>query len=417
MTGIINGRIPNKPMRIALLSHALRGGGSISVGQNLIAALGRIAPDEKYLVSVPGERGYETICRGLPDREIVPLEDHSWMGRWLFERRTLPARLERFRPKVIAGLGGVAYQGKTSAPQAILVHWPHLVYPRRHFGRSISFKAFLRIYLKRRLFVRDLGRVRMLFAPTRVMEDRIRRIYGYPGPATVLPNAVSRFIRKLDGPAPVPEPLRTYGDRFKLFCLARYYPHKNIEVLVDLFDRYRRELRGTVLFLTVSGKDHPAVRGLLRRIREKGLEGTIVNIGSRWLQPELENYFRNVNALLLPSLMEVFSGSYLEAMNYGVPILTSDLDFAQEVCGKAALYFDPWAPASVLEAIMRLRNSPGTAEALIRAGRERAEGYFIDWDRVAEIFLAALRSMTGEDGLETDPRGDSARDGRLDRIS
>ncbi len=44
-------------------------------------------------------------------------------------------------------------------------------------------------------------------------------------------------------------------------------------------------------------------------------------------QKELAGYFCNSNALLLPALLESFSATYLEAMYFGLPILTSNLDF------------------------------------------------------------------------------------------
>jgi glycosyltransferase involved in cell wall biosynthesis len=46
-------------------------------------------------------------------------------------------------------------------------------------------------------------------------------------------------------------------------------------------------------------------------------------------------------------------------MHLGTPILTSDLDFAREVCGEAAVYFSPWDPDAMATAIERLRDEPG----------------------------------------------------------
>ncbi|MFH1037854.1 MAG: glycosyltransferase [PVC group bacterium] len=380
-------------MRIALLCHALRGGGGISVGHNIIAALGRLAPGERYLVSIPGGLGYEAICESLPDREIIPLRDHSWSRRWRFDHRLLPKRLDRFRPDIVVGMSSLGYQGKKLYPQAIICLNPYLLYSRRHFGRSISIKELFEIYLKRLVFSRDLRRTGLVFTPTRVTDSRIRSRYNYRGRSIILPNAISEFTRAVSPGTPPPPEFQPFPDHFKLFYIARYYPHKNIEVLVDLFDRYREQLEDTVLFITVAPDQQSAVKRLLDDIRKKHLEKKIINIGSRWLQPELANYYSHVDALLMPSLMEIFSGSYLEAMHYGVPILTSDLDFAHEVCGDAALYFDPWNPSSIQDAIAHLRNGPDTAGSLIRAGKKQSEGRFINWDEVSQTFLTALREL------------------------
>lgn len=381
-------------MRIALLAHALRGGGGISVGRNLIAALGRIAPGERYLVTIPAGLGYEEVCRELPESETLVLRDHSWPSRWGFDRRELPERLEVFRPDVVVGMASLGYQGRNRFPQAILFHNPYLLYPRRHFGRTISRRELLEIRLKRSVFSRDLRRTGLIFSPTEVTERRIRERYGYRGKSVVLPNALSEFIRP-PGSGPPPAEFQPFLSRFKLFYIARYYPHKNIEILLDLYDRHREQLKDTVLFLTVDPEQQAAAKVLLADIRRKRLEDMIVNISSRWLQPELANYYGNVDALLMPSLMEIFSGSYLEAMSYGVPVLTSDLDFAREVCGEAALYFDPWNPAAIRDTILRLLGDPGLAAGLARAGKEQVGKRFVGWDEVAGIFREGLRELAG----------------------
>lgn len=253
----------------------------------------------------------------------------------------------------------------------------------------------MEIYLKRWVFARDLGRTGVIFAPTSAVKERIRGQYDYPGKFVILPNAISEFTRTGESSSTPPSPLHPFRDRFKLFYLTKYYPHKNIEVLVDLFDRYRDVLKETALFITVAEDQHPAVRRLLTGIRQKNLEGMIVNLGPL-PQSELAAYFRYMDALLMPSLLEVFSGSYLEAMHFGIPILTSDQDFAREVCGSAALYFDPWRPASILDTILRLCRDPELAGSLVQLGKKRVAVQFIDWDEVAAIFYSGLCELHRE---------------------
>ena len=61
----------------------------------------------------------------------------------------------------------------------------------------------------------------------------------------------------------------------------------------------------------------------------------------------------------LPSLLESYSGAYVEAMSFGVPIVTSDRDFAREVCdGRLVAVYQP----HVVERTRRLHRE--LAEAL-----------------------------------------------------
>jgi glycosyltransferase involved in cell wall biosynthesis len=55
--------------------------------------------------------------------------------------------------------------------------------------------------------------------------------------------------------------------------------------------------------------------------------------------------------LLMPTLLESYGNPYAEAMYHNKTIITSDLDFAKDVCGDAAFYFDPLDENSILATI------------------------------------------------------------------
>ncbi|MFQ5806590.1 MAG: glycosyltransferase, partial [Phycisphaerae bacterium] len=92
--------------------------------------------------------------------------------------------------------------------------------------------------------------------------------------------------------------------------------------------------------------------------------------------------FTHSQALILPTLLESFSSTYLEAMQFRCPILTSDLDFARDICGSAAHYFAPFDPASIRDAIVELKRSPELQEQLVAAGVERHQSLVRDWDSI-----------------------------------
>ena len=98
-------------------------------------------------------------------------------------------------------------------------------------------------------------------------------------------------------------------------------------------------------------------------------------------------------ALFLPTLLESFSVTYLEAMHFGVPVLTSDLDFARFVCGDAAIYFDPWDPGSIKDAILRLRTDSDLGRELVARGHERLRAEFKSWDEIAADAVTSLESL------------------------
>ena len=378
-------------MRIVIVAHGLRSGGGISVGQNIIAALGRLAPQHHYLVSAPAGLGYEKVCHLLPQHEVSSFpHGGNLVRRYFYETQELPKLIREFNANAALCLGNVALQS-VKIPQALLLHNPYYVYPSTHFGRSISLRERLLVAIQRHQFARDLNRIRLLLCQTDAMATRVRKTYDYQGALQICPNAVSRVT--LDGAkydsTSLPEPLARVSNKRRLFYLTAYYSHKNLEAVVDLFDKKRDALRNYAAVLTIDPTQSYGAKKLLETIRSRGLEDTIINVGPL-PQQSLSTYFKNCHALFMPSLLESFSGTYLEAMHFGLPILTSNFDFAQTVCGDAACYFDPLNQDDMLRAILSIDKG---SEDLVARGHSRLNGLFRGWDEIGAEFLAAAESI------------------------
>jgi glycosyltransferase involved in cell wall biosynthesis len=175
----------------------------------------------------------------------------------------------------------------------------------------------------------------------------------------------------------------------KALILTRYYAHKNLERVVEAFDRHREALREVTCVLTIAPDQHPRAAELLRTIKARGLEDRIVNLGPL-RQDELAATYLACDVLLHPTLLESFSSAYLEAMHFGRPILTSDLDFAHEVCGDAAEYFDPWRADAIKDALLALRDRPERRAELVERGRSRLEHALRSWPEILRDALAVL---------------------------
>lgn len=69
---------------------------------------------------------------------------------------------------------------------------------------------------------------------------------------------------------------------------------------------------------------------------------------------ELEQLYHDAYALIYPSLNEGFGYPPLEAMHYGVPVLTSSYSSISEVCQGAALYFNPFAVEEIANRLLQI---------------------------------------------------------------
>lgn len=384
---------PMTALRIAVIGHALRAGGGVSVGHNLIASLLRKGRPNAYFCVVPEDIGYREVCEGQPSCQAVYFQRRGgYAGRIYFDEIVLPRLVARFKPDVVLALGNRGLS-RLHCPQAILCQDAHLFYPKVHFGAEAPVIR-LQIALNRRRLQSDLEHTQLVFCQTSVAATRLRETYKYTGTIVVAPNAISVKTLAGKGSTVTPAAFAKAKESFRLFCLTRYYAHKNLEAIVWMFDRFRDELRDVVVVVTISEDDHPNARSFLRLIRQRGLEKYIINVG-RLSQTELSSYYRHCHALFLPTLLESFSGTYIEAMEFGCPILTSDLDFAHYICGDAAIYFDPWRIEDMKDAILGIKHNRELAKRLICNGSARYRTEMRSWDDVATVMLeqvAAIRA-------------------------
>ncbi|MHC4064288.1 MAG: glycosyltransferase [Planctomycetota bacterium] len=376
-------------MRIGILAHGCRAAGGLSVGLNIVSALRRVADEHDYLLVLPAACGYERL--DFPSRSTVEYHRRSlgWLGRAQFDFHSLPKVIRTFQPDVLFALASV---GVPNPPckQALLFHRPDAIYPRRHRrGRGWLTAIDYAVFLGRLRLC--LPCVHLVFCQTEVAKDRFARFRGYSGPIEVMPNAVSEFSVADVAQAGFPS-LHDHEIHFVLLCLTMYYPHKNIETIVELFRRFPDRLRTVRCVLTLQADQHPRAARLIDRIERLGLSRQIVNVGPL-RQEQLASYFREADALFLPTVLESFSGTYLEAMYFGRPILTSDLDFAHAVCGDAALYFDPWNTESVCRAIESLRDDANLQRRLVQLGHARRRHFVRSWDSVVSNAMDCLTAL------------------------
>ena len=87
---------------------------------------------------------------------------------------------------------------------------------------------------------------------------------------------------------------------------------------------------------------------------------------------ELEQLYHDAYAFVYPSLNEGFGYPPLEAMHYGVPVLTSAHTSISEICEGAALYFNPLSVEEIMARILTILNDEVHTK-YSQLGRERYE--------------------------------------------
>jgi len=107
----------------------------------------------------------------------------------------------------------------------------------------------------------------------------------------------------------------------------------------------------------------------------------------------LEQLYATAGLLAFPSLDEGFGIPVLEAMAWGLPVLTSNRSALPEVGGEAVWYVDPLDEDELADGLSRLAGDPGLRERLSRRGRERAAQF--RWEDSARAVAAVYREAAG----------------------
>jgi glycosyltransferase involved in cell wall biosynthesis len=342
------------------------------IGTYLRQVLGRlIAAGPEWRLALLGDA--RTLARrrwsAAPGVEVV---DHR-APLYGVRQQLLPAAARRLAPDLLWVPHyniPLAWRGRL----LVTVHdLAHLALPEI-FGWGLR-RAYARL-----TFAAVRRRAAGLLFVSRFSRDEFHRLVGRPrGTEWVVPNGVDGAWFEAPAPPPDQRPYFVYVGNVK--------PHKNLPRLLDAFAQVAPEIPHDLVlagrrrgFLTGDPEVARRAEALGRRVRFSGF------LEAR----ELRLVVGGATALVLPSLYEGFGLPAIEAMACRRPVLAARAGSLPEVCGEAALYFDPRDSRAIAESLRRIAGDEELAQRLAEAGVERARGY--RWERTTSEVSAAIRA-------------------------
>lgn len=196
-----------------------------------------------------------------------------------------------------------------------------------------------------------------------------------PMSIAVIPEGAEHILREpADGTILDRHGLRPHG---YVLAVGTGAAHKNLGLLTVAASW----LGGRGLTFAMAGARDPAVFAA-----DGALPGAVA-LG-RVSDRELRALYAGALCLVFPSRYEGFGLPPLEAMACGCPVLAARAASVPEVCGNAALWFDPALPESLITALTQLCDEPGLADRLRHDGLERARAF--TWRGAAASLLAQI---------------------------
>lgn len=189
----------------------------------------------------------------------------------------------------------------------------------------------------------------------------------------VIPNGINCYYEfnpeRQDRPG-LRKELELADDELAVFFVGRLSPEKNPNVFLDtakqiLIDDKRKKLK---FFIVGDGPIRPEVERQMKEIGSKD----IVYLG---YQSDVAKYFSAADIFVLPSSIEGFPLSILEAMAMRVAVVASDVGAIAEVIedGVEGFVVPPGSTPDFVKAIELLQDEPERLEAIKKAARQKVE--------------------------------------------
>jgi glycosyltransferase involved in cell wall biosynthesis len=180
-------------------------------------------------------------------------------------------------------------------------------------------------------------------------------------------------------------PLR---ERPYFVCVGNIKPYKNLARLLDAFLKIKQHIPHD---LVIAGQSEGLITGesaqFFERVRAAADRVHMTGFVSH---DELLSLVGHAQGLIMPSLYEGFGLPPLEAMAAGVPVAVSRAGSLPEVCGDAALYFDPFNVEEMANRMLEIASDDAVQNRLVALGIERSK--IFRWEACACRTAQGLRA-------------------------
>ncbi|MBO6185070.1 MAG: glycosyltransferase [Chryseobacterium sp.] len=343
-------------MKVLIDNSNLYAGGGIQVATSFLYDL----------VTIEDENQYHVI-QSVNSAKQINISDFD--KRFKFydlteESKSILNRIKRLReieeeikPNVIFTVFGPSYH-KSKFPKVVGFALGQVLYPESPYFKKISSLSNLKVkltsYFKSYFFKKNSDVLIYESGDANKVYSNItkNKIVGY----TVTNTVNNVFLNCSDW-----KEIYVVKSKFDILYLTANYPHKNIEIIPKVIDEILKlgYLEDFKFHLSVTEEEMNF---------DKKYDQYINYLGKVDIN-QVPLLYKQMNLLFMPTLLETFSTTYLEAMISEIPIVTSKMSFAQDVCGDSALYCEPLSATDYAKKISLLTSDNELRNSLIQKGK------------------------------------------------
>jgi len=276
--------------------------------------------------------------------------------------------------------GPIISKEEINRPIIATMHHPYVA-ERRVWRGNVEKSTFKHPIYLLTLFAKDISARRTckkatkIIAVSRFTAEGIISEYGIlPGKMAIIPNCVDtiRFNPNINGEG-FREKWKLHSDPLVVF-VGRLVQNKGLQYLVEAFAEVLRDIPEAKLIIAGEGT---LKKELLIMIRKLNLQNSIKLVG-RVPSKELPAIYAAADLVVLPSIMEGFGMTLLEAMATAKPCVATAVGGIPEVVinGETGLLVPPGDSSALHKAICTVLEDRSLSRKLGEAGCRRVENRF-----------------------------------------
>lgn len=183
---------------------------------------------------------------------------------------------------------------------------------------------------------------------------------------------------------------KKYGIEKKfILYVGNAYPHKNLEFMVRAFKNFSQDYQ-----LALVGRKDYFYERLEKFIQDLNLNKRII-LTDYVPDEKLGAFYKNAQAYVFPSLCEGFGLPPLEALQFEIPVLSSNYSCLPEILEDSALYFNPKSKDDFLEKLNQILKNESLRNQLISNSKKTLLKY--NWQKMARETLEIYSSIFQKD--------------------
>lgn len=377
-------------MRIAINALSAVAGGGVTYLNHLFRHLSEIDNENEYLI-ITTKKGEKVLCANYKNFRIVSFKipSISVIHRIFWEQLYLWCILKKNNADILYSPANIGLLF-SSFPTIIMIQtvapFDGEMIKRQNGCNRLKFNL-LRILTsisvkkaKKVIFISDKAR-RELSSLYNLPENKTSLIYH--GRSILFnPDLDSSRLQEIK---------QKYNLGEFILNVSNIYKYKNFWELIHAFLLIKDQI-GSGLKLVLIGKsfDDQYTETLKTFVANEGIEDCVIFLGHIPYE-ELPYFYVLCKLFVCPSTCESFGMTLVEAMACGAPVLSSNIEPMPEICGDAAVYFNPFNPRDIAEKIENVLLDNNLLQKMKQLSLKRAN--YFSWEIAAKETLQVLESV------------------------